>query len=43
LAIVELLAGSVPVSERESVRAGLLDVLREAHRRAGTLVPEWME
>lgn len=42
LAAIELLVRSVPEPERERVRAGLLDVLREGHRKRGNDPPPWL-
>ncbi|HEX6369070.1 MAG TPA: hypothetical protein VF006_09055 [Longimicrobium sp.] len=42
-AAIELLAGDYPEGQRDGVRAGLRDLLREAHRRAGTEPPDWLK
>jgi hypothetical protein len=41
-AAINLLASGFTGEERERVRAGLLDVLRDAHRAAGREPPEWL-
>lgn len=41
-AAIDLLVGSYPEVERELVRAGLLAVLRDAHRKLGTDPPAWL-
>jgi hypothetical protein len=40
-AVITLLVSGLPEGEREGVRADLLNLLREAHRRSGT-VPGWL-
>lgn len=42
-AAINLLASGFVGEEREQVRAGLLDVLRKAHRAAGRNPPEWLK
>lgn len=42
-AAITLLVNTTPEPQREDVRAGLLDLLREAHRRAGTEPPDWLK
>ncbi len=41
-AALTLLVDSYPPEDRERVRRGLLDVLREAHGRLGTKPPSWL-
>lgn len=41
-AIVTLLVSGLPEGDREGVRADLLNLLREAHRRSGTDPPAWL-
>lgn len=41
-AALALLVDGYPEKERERVRQGLLDVLREAHGRVGTKPPPWV-
>jgi hypothetical protein len=42
-AVLALLTGGLPEKERAGVRERVLDVLREAHRAAGTNPPEWLK
>lgn len=41
-AAISLLVSGYPEVERELVRAGLMEVLREAHRKLGTDPPAWL-
>ena len=41
-AVIALLVAGLPEGEREDVRAGLLDLLRDGYRRSGTEPPDWL-
>jgi hypothetical protein len=43
LASIALLIDTTPVAERECARAELIQVLRSAHRRAGSEPPDWLK